>query len=337
MRGPLARGTRGDDTSTSSGQAGEEDHRCEAGSKRWPCWARASWAPASPRTWPTPGSRASCSTSCPRKLTDEDEKAGLTASDQRFRNKFALTGLEAIQKAPPGAPLLAASSCPSSRSATSRTTSTASPSATGSSRSWWSASTSSRSSSSGSRRWCKPGTIVSSNTSGLPISKMMRRALRGVPQELPGHPLLQPRPLHAPARARRGRGHRPAGGEGSSRTSAPSASARASSSGKDTPNFVANRIGVFGMMATLHAMLEMGYRVDEVDAITGPRDGPAQERLLRHRRPRGSRHLRPRGQHPAEGCPEDEGKRAFKIPELLTKMVARAPWAARPAPGFFKQ
>jgi len=39
---------------------------------------------------------------------------------------------------------------------------------------------------------------------------------------------------------------------------------------KDTPNFIANRIGTFGLMVTIREMLAMGLRVDEVDAITGP-------------------------------------------------------------------
>ncbi len=39
---------------------------------------------------------------------------------------------------------------------------------------------------------------------------------------------------------------------------------------KDTPNFIANRIGVFGICATLKAMLEFGLGVDEVDELTGP-------------------------------------------------------------------
>ncbi len=38
---------------------------------------------------------------------------------------------------------------------------------------------------------------------------------------------------------------------------------------KDTPNFIANRIGVYGMMVSLQVMLEEGLGPDEVDALTG--------------------------------------------------------------------
>ena len=38
--------------------------------------------------------------------------------------------------------------------------------------------------------------------------------------------------------------------------------------GKDTPNFVANRIGTYGLLITLREMLERGYSVGEVDSVT---------------------------------------------------------------------
>ena len=43
--------------------------------------------------------------------------------------------------------------------------------------------------------------------------------------------------------------------------------------GKDTPNFVGNRIGVHAMMAAIHLMLEDGLTPEDVDAITGDADG----------------------------------------------------------------
>ena len=47
---------------------------------------------------------------------------------------------------------------------------------------------------------------------------------------------------------------------------------------KDRPNFIANRIGVFGMMATIHEMIEMGLTPTEVDQITGKAIGHASSR-----------------------------------------------------------
>src|SRR5207237_8361201 len=42
---------------------------------------------------------------------------------------------------------------------------------------------------------------------------------------------------------------------------------------KDTPNFVANRVGVFSMLATMHHTLQFKLGFDEVDALTGPAIG----------------------------------------------------------------
>ena len=39
---------------------------------------------------------------------------------------------------------------------------------------------------------------------------------------------------------------------------------------KDTPNFIANRIGTYGLLVTLQEMMANGYTVEEVDAVTGP-------------------------------------------------------------------
>jgi len=43
--------------------------------------------------------------------------------------------------------------------------------------------------------------------------------------------------------------------------------------GKDTPNFVGNRVGVFAMMHAMHAMIEDGLTIEEVDKVLGPRWG----------------------------------------------------------------
>ena len=49
--------------------------------------------------------------------------------------------------------------------------------------------------------------------------------------------------------------------------------------GKDTPNFVANRIGVFGIMETIRVMVEDKYTLEEVDAVFGPAIGRAKSAL----------------------------------------------------------
>jgi len=106
--------------------------------------------------------------------------------------------------------------------------------------------------------------------------------------------------------------------------------------GKDTPNFVANRIGVFSMMDTLHAMLEMGYRVDEVDAITGPALGRPKSASFGTADLVGVDTFVHVVNTLREGCPEDESKDAFEIPDLLKTMVEKGALGRKAGAGFFK-
>ena len=50
---------------------------------------------------------------------------------------------------------------------------------------------------------------------------------------------------------------------------------------KDTPNFIANRIGTYGLLVTLQEMLKGGYSVGEVDSVTGPLIGRPKSATFR--------------------------------------------------------
>ena len=139
-----------------------------------------------------------------------------------------------------------------------------------------------------------PHAIIASNTSGLRIADMLAGPQRAVPQELHGHALLQPAALHEAARARRRSGHQRRGEAAASRRSAEELLGKGIVWGKDTPNFIGNRIGVQSMMTTIHLMLEKGLAPEDVDAITGIADGAPEERDVPHRGHRRPRHRRPR-------------------------------------------
>ena len=53
---------------------------------------------------------------------------------------------------------------------------------------------------------------------------------------------------------------------------------------KDTPNFIGNRIGVYGMMIAINLAQEYGLTVEEVDKLTGPISGPTKKCYLPHSR-----------------------------------------------------
>ncbi len=98
--------------------------------------------------------------------------------------------------------------------------------------------------------------------------------------------------------------------------------------GKDTPNFVANRIGMFGMMESLRLMQEGGYTVAEVDAIFGPAMGRPKSALFRTMDVVGLDTFI----HVAKNYPD-----GFTVPEFLTKMVASGWLGQKSGQGFYKK
>lgn len=98
--------------------------------------------------------------------------------------------------------------------------------------------------------------------------------------------------------------------------------------GKDTPNFVANRIGMFGIMETLRLTTEGGYSISEVDAIFGPAMGRPKSAIFRTLDVVGLDTF----VHVAENYLD-----GFQIPEYLKKMVASGWLGQKSGQGFFKK
>jgi len=107
--------------------------------------------------------------------------------------------------------------------------------------------------------------------------------------------------------------------------------------GKDTPNFVGNRIGVYGIMATIRAMMEMDYQVDEVDAITGPATGRPRSASFGTVDLVGLDVLAHVVRTLEEGCPDDEEHDLFKVPEFLQKMIENGQLGRKAKAGFYKR
>ncbi|MES2504039.1 MAG: 3-hydroxyacyl-CoA dehydrogenase/enoyl-CoA hydratase family protein [Myxococcota bacterium] len=98
--------------------------------------------------------------------------------------------------------------------------------------------------------------------------------------------------------------------------------------GKDTPNFVANRIGMFGMMETLRLMGEGGYTPVEVDAVFGPAMGRPKSALFRTMDVVGLDTFI----HVAENYLD-----GFEVPDYLRKMVANGWLGQKSGQGFYKK
>jgi 3-hydroxyacyl-CoA dehydrogenase len=106
---------------------------------------------------------------------------------------------------------------------------------------------------------------------------------------------------------------------------------------KDRPNFIANRVGTFGMMATVHAMEEMGLTPTEVDQITGKAIGHASSATFRTADLVGLDVLAHVNKNLYPAIPEDEDRDVFQMPEFLTKMLDKNLLGDKTGGGFYKK
>ncbi|MEO5684981.1 MAG: 3-hydroxyacyl-CoA dehydrogenase/enoyl-CoA hydratase family protein [Chitinophagaceae bacterium] len=106
---------------------------------------------------------------------------------------------------------------------------------------------------------------------------------------------------------------------------------------KDTPAFIANRIGVYGIMAIFGLVEKMGLTIDEVDALTGPIIGRPKSATFRTADVVGIDTLVKVAKGVADNCPADEQRAAFAIPAWLEKVVENKWLGDKTGQGFFKK
>ncbi|SHK91207.1 3-hydroxyacyl-CoA dehydrogenase [Chitinophaga jiangningensis] len=106
---------------------------------------------------------------------------------------------------------------------------------------------------------------------------------------------------------------------------------------KDTPAFIANRVGVYSIMAIFHIMQEMGLGIDEIDALTGPVIGRPKSATFRTADVVGIDTLVKVAKGVLENCPNDEAIAIFKIPDFLQKVVENNWLGDKTGQGFYKK
>jgi 3-hydroxyacyl-CoA dehydrogenase len=104
---------------------------------------------------------------------------------------------------------------------------------------------------------------------------------------------------------------------------------------KDTPAFIANRIGVYGIMAIFGLVEKMGLTVDEVDALTGPVIGRPKSATFRTADVVGIDTLVKVAKGVYDNCTNDEHRDTFIIPAWLEKMVTGNMLGDKTGQGFF--
>jgi len=106
---------------------------------------------------------------------------------------------------------------------------------------------------------------------------------------------------------------------------------------KDTPAFIANRVGVFSIMFLFGLVDKLGLSIDEVDALTGPILGRPKSATFRTADVVGIDTLVKVAKGVADNCPNDEARDVFNIPAWLQKIVDNNWLGDKTGQGFFKK
>ena len=106
---------------------------------------------------------------------------------------------------------------------------------------------------------------------------------------------------------------------------------------KDTPAFIANRVGIFGIMKVLDTMQKLGMNVDEVDKLTGPVIGRPKSATFRTSDVVGLDTLIKVANNLYEGLENDESKELFKLPEVVSKLEEKQWLGDKTKQGFYKK
>ncbi|HEY8529787.1 MAG TPA: 3-hydroxyacyl-CoA dehydrogenase NAD-binding domain-containing protein, partial [Paenibacillaceae bacterium] len=182
----------------------------------------------------------------------------------------------------------------------------------------------------------RPGIIVSSNTSGISINAMAEACGEAFRTHFLGTHFFNPPRYMKLLELIPGRDTDPAIVDGMKRFCE-----RRLGKGvvvaRDTPNFIANRIGTYGLMVTLQEMLEKGYTVEEVDAVTGPALGRPKSATFRTLDLVGLDTFVHVAGNVYEHVNDEAEKAAFAVPDVLRRMVERGWLGEKAGQGFYRK
>eukprot|EP00731_Ephydatia_muelleri_P033013 g33013.t1 len=106
---------------------------------------------------------------------------------------------------------------------------------------------------------------------------------------------------------------------------------------KDTPAFIGNRIGIFGIQSLFHLVKELGLTIEEVDKLTGPVIGRPKSATFRTVDLVGLDTLVHVANGIYENCPDDEQHELFKLPDFINKMMENKWLGSKTGQGFYKK
>ncbi len=107
--------------------------------------------------------------------------------------------------------------------------------------------------------------------------------------------------------------------------------------GKDTPNFVANRIGIYSMLCVIRNMMDLGLTFEAVDQLTGPVVGNPKSASFRTADLVGLDTMVHVANNVYEGAPDDEQREMFKTPDFIHRMIEKNLLGEKSGQGFYKK
>lgn len=105
---------------------------------------------------------------------------------------------------------------------------------------------------------------------------------------------------------------------------------------KDTPNFIANRVGVFSMLYAVKSMLEDGFTIEEVDLLSGPVTGKPKSAVFRTADLVGLDTLAHVANNLYDAVPDDEMREVFRLPDFIKEMIKNKWLGDKTRQGFYK-
>ena len=183
-------------------------------------------------------------------------------------------------------------------------------------------------------KYRKPGTLVTSNTSGIPIQFMSDGRSEDFQQHFCGTHFFNP--------ARYLKLFEIIPGPKTSQSVLDFLTnygsqflGKTSVVAKDTPAFIGNRIGIFGIMSLFHLVQEMGLTIEGVDKLTGPVIGRPKSATFRTVDVVGLDTLVANGIY--QNCISDEAHSLFKLPSFIDKMMENKWLGSKTGQGFYKK
>ncbi|HMC00148.1 MAG TPA: 3-hydroxyacyl-CoA dehydrogenase NAD-binding domain-containing protein [Flavobacteriaceae bacterium] len=181
-----------------------------------------------------------------------------------------------------------------------------------------------------------PGTIITSNTSGIPIKFMSEGHSEDFQKHFCGTHFFNPARylklfeiIPGPKTSQDVLGFLNGYGE--------QFLGKTSVIAKDTPAFIGNRIGIFGIQSLFHQVKELGLTIEDVDKLTGPVIGRPKSATFRTVDVVGLDTLVHVANGIYENCPDDEAHELFKLPDFINTMVENKWLGSKTGQGFYKK